>query len=74
MKPLDRLRDELLNLERYLARAGFALLEAEDKEQPEDVKLVLCAFGYRYKSLRDFLREHGEVLRWHRDGNPSSPL
>jgi len=37
MKPLNRLRDELLNLERYLARAGFALLEAQDKEQPEEM-------------------------------------
>jgi len=63
MKPLNRLRDELLNLERYLARAGSALLEAEDKEQPEDVKLVLDAFGYRNKRLREFLQDHGETAR-----------
>jgi len=63
MKPLNRLRDELLNLERYLARAGFALLEAADKEQPEDVKLVLDAFGYRNKRLREFLQDHGETAR-----------
>ena len=73
MKPLDCLRRELLNLERHLAVAGLALLEAEESAPPGEVKLLLGAFGYRYKSLRDFLRDHGEVLRWHRDGNPSNP-
>lgn len=63
MKPLDRLRDELLTLEQYLAAAGVALLEAEDKETPEDVKMVLDAFGFRYKLLRQFLKDHGETAR-----------
>jgi len=73
VKPLDCLRQELLNLEGHLAVAGLALLEAEESAPPEEVRLVLGAFGYQYKSLQDFLRDHGEVLRWHRDGNPSSP-
>lgn len=66
MKPLDRLRQELLNLERHLAVAGLALLEAEEVETADDVKMLLAAFGYRYKSMREFLRDHGEVGRWHR--------
>jgi len=66
VKPLDRLRQELLNLERHLAVAGLALLEAEEVETADDVKILLAAFGYRYKSMREFLRDHGEVGRWHR--------
>lgn len=66
MRPLDRLRQELLNLERHLAVAGLALLDAEEVETADDVKMLLAAFGYRYKSMREFLREHGEVGRWHR--------
>ena len=69
MKPLDRLRQELLNLERHLAVAGLALLDAEEVETADDVKMLLAAFGYRYKSMREFLRDHGEVGRWHRGGS-----
>jgi len=63
VKPLDRLRQELLNLERHLAVAGLALLEAAEQAPPEDVKMVLDAFGYRYKHQREFLQDHGETAR-----------
>jgi len=64
VKPLDRLRQELLNLERHLAVAGLALLEAEEQAPPEDVKMVLTAFGYRYKHQRGLLQDHGETARF----------
>lgn len=70
MKPLDRLRQELLNLERHLAVAGLALLDAEEVETADDVKMLLAAFGYRYKSMRDFLRDHGETARSLRQRHP----
>lgn len=63
MNPLDRLSRELLNLERHLAVAGLTLLEAQESTPPEDVKMVLDAFGYRYKPLREFLQDHGETAR-----------
>lgn len=60
---LNRLRAELIELERHLGQAGAALIEAESTADPADLKYLLCAFGIRYKGQRDWLLNCGSVLR-----------
>ena len=58
---LNRLRAELIELERQLGQAGAALIEAESTADPADLKYLLGAFGIRYKTQRDWLLSCGAV-------------
>ena len=60
---LNRLRAELIELERQLGQAGAALIEAESTADPADLTYLLGAFGIRYKSQKDWLLSCGSVRR-----------
>jgi len=63
MTSITLLRDALSQLEDHLYVAGTALIRAEQDAPSADVVRTLQAFGWRYKPLVTFLREHGEVVQ-----------
>lgn len=66
---LKALRQELDHLETALQRAGFALLAAEEANaDPKELKELLVAYGIKANHPANrvkWLREHGQLLRWH---------
>ena len=59
MNHINALRQALLDLEPHLAKAGLALLKAEDMADPAEIRQLLLDLGIRYKSQRDLLTDWG---------------
>jgi hypothetical protein len=69
---LDHLRSRLEALEDAVQRAGDAWLAAEEAGVPEaDVIRLLRSFNVHGRTKLGWLRDGGELLRWHRGEAPS---
>lgn len=68
---LDQLRAALDHLESSVQRAGAALIAAEESGADEtDVTRLLRAYGIHGRTKLGWLRDGGELLRWHRGEAP----
>jgi len=68
---LDLLRSRLEVLESAVQLAGDAWLAAEEAGVPEaDLTRLLRAYGIHGKTKLGWLRDGGELLRWHRGEAP----
>ena len=68
---LDLLRSRLDALEDAVQRAGDAWIAAEEAGVDEvDITRMLRAYGIHGRTKLGWLRDGGELLRWHRGEGP----
>lgn len=68
---LDHLRSRLEALEGAVQLAGAALIAAEEAGADQaDITRLLRAYGIHGKTKLGWLRDGGELLRWHQGEGP----